>query len=52
MMWDPDLKLGGFSLWTLTRAHPASEDFWDGNWLVARAKVQTSGALVELEGSF
>jgi hypothetical protein len=47
---EPDLKLGGFSLWVLGRQFPNAEDYWDGNWLNVRAQVEASGAMVRAEG--
>jgi hypothetical protein len=47
---EPDLKLGGFSLWVLGRQFPDAEDYWDGNWLSVRALVEAPGAMVRAEG--
>ncbi|CAN5280455.1 hypothetical protein BH10PSE2_BH10PSE2_20740 [soil metagenome] len=47
---DPDLKLGGLSLWVETRERPDDDDYWDGNWLVIRARVEAPGSFVELRG--
>ena len=46
---EPDLKLGGFSLWVFGRQFPNSTDYWDGNWLNVRAVVTTPGAFVEIQ---
>jgi len=27
---EPDLKLGGFSLWAFGRQFPDADDYWDG----------------------
>jgi hypothetical protein len=48
---EPDLTLGGFSLWVLGRQFPDANDFWDGNWLNVRARMQAPGALVEAGGA-
>jgi len=48
---DPDLKLGGFSLWVLGRQFPDANDFWDGNWLHILARMQAPGASVEVRGA-
>jgi hypothetical protein len=48
---EPDLKLGGFSLWVLGRQFPDANDFWDGNWLNVQARVQAPGASVEARGA-
>jgi hypothetical protein len=47
---DPDFKLDGFSLWIQGRQFPGDSDYWDGNWLIVRAQMRASGALVEVEG--
>jgi hypothetical protein len=47
---EPDLKLGGFSLWVLGREFPNAEDYWDGNWLNVRALIEAPGAMVQVEG--
>ena len=47
---EPDLKLGGLSLWIESRERPDDNDYWDGNWLVIRARVQAPGSSVELRG--
>jgi hypothetical protein len=52
MIGDADLKCLGFSLWVLGRQFPESDDYWDGNWLTVRVRVEAPGALVEHTGSF
>lgn len=47
---EPDLKLGGLSIWAEARERPADDDYWDGNWLVIRAMVEAPGSSVELRG--
>jgi len=47
-----ELKLGGFSLLVYGRESPDSDDYWDGNWLLVRARVEAHRAFVEAEGSF
>jgi hypothetical protein len=47
---EPDLKLGGLSLWAEARERPDDDDYWDGNWLIIRARVEAPGSLVELRG--
>jgi hypothetical protein len=49
---EPDLKLGGFSLWVFGRQFPDANDYWDGNWLNVRARVEAPGAFVEAQGTF
>jgi hypothetical protein len=46
----PDLKFADFSLWVLEREFPDRSDYWDGNWLIVRARVETIGATVEACG--
>jgi hypothetical protein len=48
---EPDLKLGGFSLWVLGRQFPNAEDYWDGNWLNVRARAEAPGASAEAQGA-
>jgi hypothetical protein len=47
---EPDFKLGGFSLWVRDRQFPGNSDYWDANWLIVRAEMRASGAIVEVEG--
>src|SRR5205823_9919345 len=49
---EPDLKLGGFSLWVLGRQFPDATDYWDGNWLNVRARVETPSAVADAKGPF
>lgn len=49
---EPDLKLGGFSLWVFGRQFPDAADYWDGNWLNVRARFEAPGAVVEAKGAF
>ena len=51
MPGEPDLKLDGFSLWVFGRQFPDANDYWDGNWLNVRARVEAPGALVEAQGA-
>ena len=48
---EPDLKLGGFSLWVFGRQFPDANDYWDGNWLNVRARAEAPGASVEAQGA-
>ena len=50
MVEEPDLRLAGLSLWATAREFEHSYDFWDGNWLSVRARVEASGACVETTG--
>lgn len=47
---DPDLQFFGFSLWIDRRQFPDARDYWDGNWLMVRARMQASLAVVRCEG--
>lgn len=47
---DPDVKLGGLSIWVLGRERPQSDDYWDGNWLEVVARAEAPGACVEARG--
>ena len=49
---DPDVKLAGLSLWALSREFPESDDYWDGNWIHILARVEASGAQVEVQGPY
>ena len=46
----PDMHFCGFSLWVDHRQFPDAGDYWDGNWLVIRARMEASGARVECGG--
>lgn len=47
---EPDLTFCGLSIWVEGREFPDASDYWDGNWLVVRAEMKASGALVECGG--
>ena len=47
---EPDLSFCGLSVWVEDREFPDASDYWDGNWLVIRAKMKASGASVESGG--
>jgi hypothetical protein len=47
---EPDLRLGGFSLWVHRWERPDSQDYSDGNWLVVTAMYRSAGASVIVEG--
>ncbi|NKX17438.1 hypothetical protein HGG75_27600 [Ochrobactrum pseudogrignonense] len=47
---EPGLRFSGFSLWIDGRQFPDVSDFWDGNWLMVRARMEANGARVECEG--
>ena len=50
METEPDLRLGGLSIWVAGRQFPDSSDYWDGNWLVIQARMDAPGATVRCEG--
>jgi hypothetical protein len=50
-MSEPDLKLGGLSLWVCGRAIPDASNHWDGNWLTVRATMHVGQSLVTTEGA-
>lgn len=47
---DPDLKLAGLSIWALSRQFPDLHDYWDGNWINVRIRVEALGSFVETVG--
>ncbi|WP_032900811.1 WapI family immunity protein [Mesorhizobium ciceri] len=49
---EPDIKLTGLSLWAMAREFPDSDDYWDGNWIHILARVDASGAQVEVQGPY
>ena len=49
---EPDVKVAGLSLWVRTRQFPDMDDFWDGDWLDVRARVEAPGSYVEISGPF
>jgi hypothetical protein len=48
---EPDLKLAGLSLWVWGREFPASDNYWDGNWLNIDARVEANAAVVKTSGA-
>ncbi|HZG08863.1 MAG TPA: hypothetical protein VEZ70_07785 [Allosphingosinicella sp.] len=48
---EPDLQDGGLSVWVIGRQFPNASDYWDGNWLTVRARMDASGATVECGGA-
>jgi hypothetical protein len=48
---EPDLQLAGLSLWVYGRQFPDQNDYWDGNWLNVRVRVEATEAVVEAHGS-
>lgn len=48
---EPDLKLLGLSVWVDGRQFPGKSDYYDGNWLNVRARMEAPGAAVKCAGS-
>lgn len=46
----PDLTISGLRLWVHGRQFPASDDYWDGNWVVVTAECQYPQSLVRAGG--
>lgn len=46
---DPDLTVAGLSIWFNNRERGDDQDYWDGNWLSARARVDAPGATVRIQ---
>jgi len=49
---EPQVKFQGFTLWITSYQFPDASDYWDANWLNARARFATHGARVEAQGAF
>ncbi|TPI31252.1 hypothetical protein FJW08_11415 [Mesorhizobium sp. B3-2-1] len=49
---EPDILLAGLSLWAMSREFPDSDDYWDGNWINILARVDASGARIEVQGPY
>jgi hypothetical protein len=47
---EPDLSFSGFKMWIFGRHFPESSDFWDGNWLLARASCDSIGSQTLVQG--
>jgi hypothetical protein len=47
---EPDLTLAGLSIWARSREFSQSDDYWDGNWIDIRARVEAPGSFVETSG--
>jgi hypothetical protein len=48
---EPDLRVGGLSLWVHGRAYEESADYWDGNWMRVTAFCRYPGAWTSTEGT-
>ncbi|HEY4474030.1 MAG TPA: hypothetical protein VI957_02625 [Candidatus Paceibacterota bacterium] len=45
----PDIEFGPLRIWVHGRQFPESEDYWDGNWLLATAhynSIEATGAII------
>jgi hypothetical protein len=51
MTTEPDLRLGGLSIWVDGRQFPNVSDYWDRNWLIVRVRMDAPGASVKCEGA-
>ncbi|MBS7697408.1 MULTISPECIES: hypothetical protein [unclassified Chelatococcus] len=49
---EPDVRIGGLSLWVLSYERPALGYYFDDNWLNVLMRVETPHALVEKAGAF
>jgi hypothetical protein len=47
-----DIRLANLLIWIHGYQFPEASDYWDGNWLRATARCSSSGAEVEVSGSF
>jgi hypothetical protein len=47
---EPDFQLAGLRIWIRGRQFPASDDYWDGNWLTVTAHCGARGASVWASG--
>jgi hypothetical protein len=50
MTADPDLHVCGLSIWVDGRQFPDASDYWDGNWLMVRARMEAAGARADCGG--
>ena len=48
----PDITLQYVSIWIHARADSDSNDYWDGNWLIATARCSAPGSTVTVQGPF
>ncbi len=48
----PDIAVGGLSIWINHRQFETSTDFWDGNWVYAKAEFKSPDSWVRVTGSF
>jgi hypothetical protein len=51
MLNEPDLQVGGLSIWIDGRERPDTLDSDDANWLYVRARMEASDAIVSCEGA-
>lgn len=47
---EPDLEIAVLRLWVHNRQFPASDDYWDGNWLNVTAECRSPGTCVHANG--
>lgn len=48
---EPDLKLVGLSIWVDGRQFPDNSDYYDGNWLNVRVRMEAPSATVKCAGA-
>jgi hypothetical protein len=48
---EPHLRIADLSLWIYNRQFVDAQDYWDGNWLNVKARVEASGATVQAHGA-
>ena len=49
---EPDLAVGGLSIWIQGREFPEETDYWDGNWLQTIGRFSARGSVVTATGPF
>jgi hypothetical protein len=48
---EPDIKISGLEIWIHENQFPASQDYWDGNWMDITAKCTAKKASVWVSGN-
>ena len=49
---EPDIRIGHLQIWVHGRQYPASQDYWDSNWLHVTAEYTGRGSRVMANGAF
>lgn len=47
-----DISIGALRVSVLGYQYPEARDYWDGNWLMVRTRLETSGCILEVNGPF